>query len=167
MRLRRRFDARVQASPSRPLSHRFMQRLSPWPPTRSTHCCDACAIGWMGRQGVSDVGNQFHYYRLTPDNRILWGGYDAIYHWRGKVSAEYDSRLATWAKLAEHFFDTFPTRRTAIHSYVGRRHRHLQPSSRPASAGGSRTVSPSSSARPRSPRPWRLRPVAPTSSRST
>ena len=29
-----------------------------------------------------DIPNQFHYYRLTEDNRILWGGYDAIYYWR-------------------------------------------------------------------------------------
>ena len=32
------------------------------------------------RQGIGDSANQFHYYRLTADNRILWGGYDAIYH---------------------------------------------------------------------------------------
>jgi glycine/D-amino acid oxidase-like deaminating enzyme len=38
------------------------------------------AIGWGGRQGIFDAGNQFHYYRLTADNRMLWGGYDAIYH---------------------------------------------------------------------------------------
>ena len=29
---------------------------------------------------LSDLGNQFHYYRLSADNRILWGGYDAIYY---------------------------------------------------------------------------------------
>lgn len=65
-------------------------------------------IGWNRRQGVSDVGNQFHYYRLTGDDRILWGGYDAIYHWGGKVAAEHDHRLETWAKLAGHFLGTFP-----------------------------------------------------------
>ena len=37
------------------------------------------SIGWKGRQGLSDIPNQFHYYRLTEDNRILWGGYDAVY----------------------------------------------------------------------------------------
>ena len=40
------------------------------------------SIGWAGRQGLSDNANQFHYYRLTSDNRILWGGYDAIYYRR-------------------------------------------------------------------------------------
>ena len=38
------------------------------------------SIGWRNRQGIGDSANQFHYYRLTADNRILWGGYDAIYH---------------------------------------------------------------------------------------
>ena len=66
------------------------------------------SIGWANRQGLSDIPNQFHYYRLTEDNRILWGGYDAVYYWRGKVSSELESRPSTWAKLSRHFFETFP-----------------------------------------------------------
>jgi glycine/D-amino acid oxidase-like deaminating enzyme len=66
------------------------------------------AIGWRGRQGLGDGGNQFHYYRLTEDDRILWGGYDAIYHWRNGLRDELDQRPATFEKLAEHFFATFP-----------------------------------------------------------
>jgi glycine/D-amino acid oxidase-like deaminating enzyme len=66
------------------------------------------AIGWRNRQGVSDVANQFHYYRLSADNRILWGGYDAIYHWRNGLRDELDQRPATFELLAEHFFATFP-----------------------------------------------------------
>jgi glycine/D-amino acid oxidase-like deaminating enzyme len=65
-------------------------------------------IGWGSRQGLSDIGNQFHYYRLTADNRILWGGFDAIYYWRGKMSVEFENRPETWAKLSKQFFDTFP-----------------------------------------------------------
>ena len=65
-------------------------------------------IGWANRQGLSDITNQFHYYRLTSDNRILWGGYDAIYFWGSKVSTEQESRPETWAKLSAHFFETFP-----------------------------------------------------------
>ena len=65
-------------------------------------------IGWRNRQGLSDIANQFHYYRLTEDNRILWGGYDAVYFWRGRVAAELESRPATWATLSRHFFTTFP-----------------------------------------------------------
>ena len=42
-------------------------------------------IGWRGRQGIGDCANQFHYYRLSMDNRIVWGGYDAVYHFGRKV----------------------------------------------------------------------------------
>ncbi len=65
-------------------------------------------IGWANRQGIGDLGNQFHYYRLTADNRILWGGYDAIYHFGHHVRRTYDQRPATFVKLADHFFTTFP-----------------------------------------------------------
>jgi len=66
------------------------------------------AVGWQRRQGVGDGGNRFHYYRLTADNRILWGGYDAIYYHGGRISPERDQREATFAVLAEHFAQTFP-----------------------------------------------------------
>jgi glycine/D-amino acid oxidase-like deaminating enzyme len=66
------------------------------------------SIGWQHRQGVGETGNQFHYYRLTSDNRILWGGYDAVYYYGSKISAARDQRPATFALLAEHFFATFP-----------------------------------------------------------
>ncbi|MDH2430128.1 FAD-dependent oxidoreductase [Sphaerisporangium sp. TRM90804] len=66
------------------------------------------AVGWRNRQGIGDGANQFHYYRLTEDNRILWGGYDAVYYNGGIVREEYDQNDATFAKLAEHFFTTFP-----------------------------------------------------------
>ena len=65
-------------------------------------------IGWQRRQGVGDSANQFHYYRLTRDNRILWGGYDAIYYYGNKIAASQDQRPVTFALLAEQFFETFP-----------------------------------------------------------
>ena len=66
------------------------------------------SIGWKNREGLSEAGNQFHYYRLTKDNEILWGGYDAIYNFRGKVRHEYESSAETYAHLAEAFLETFP-----------------------------------------------------------
>ena len=66
------------------------------------------SIGWEHRQGVGDSANQFHYYRLTADNRILWGGYDAIYYYGGATGPERDQRPATFSTLASHFFGTFP-----------------------------------------------------------
>lgn len=66
------------------------------------------AIGWRGRQGLSDCANQFHYYRMSADNRIVWGGYDALYFFGGKVNPSYEERAETYRKLAAHFFITFP-----------------------------------------------------------
>ncbi|MGI9594880.1 MAG: NAD(P)/FAD-dependent oxidoreductase [Acidimicrobiales bacterium] len=65
-------------------------------------------IGWQGRQGIEDSGNQFHYYRLTGDNRILWGGYDAIYHRGNGMGLRYELQTDSHELLAGHFFDTFP-----------------------------------------------------------
>ncbi len=65
-------------------------------------------VGWRGRQGIGDCANQFHYYRLTMDNRIVWGGYDAVYHFGRKVDPAYEDRPATYRRLAAHFFLTFP-----------------------------------------------------------
>lgn len=66
------------------------------------------AVGWRGRQGISDAANQFHYYRLTSDDRIVWGGYDAVFHHWGRLDPSLDQRPETHRKLAEHFFETFP-----------------------------------------------------------
>lgn len=66
------------------------------------------SIGWANRQGIGDSANQFHYYRLTADNRILFGGYDAIYHFGGRVKPRYDERGATFELLADHLDQTFP-----------------------------------------------------------
>jgi len=66
------------------------------------------SVGWSGRQGLDDMTNQFHYYRLTSDHRILWGGYDAIYHFGRRVRPTYDQRPATFELLARQFFETFP-----------------------------------------------------------
>ena len=66
------------------------------------------AIGWARRQGCSDSNNQFHYFRLTADDRILWGGYDAIHHFGSTVGPEHDRRPATFEKLEAQFFHAFP-----------------------------------------------------------
>ncbi|MFE6727586.1 NAD(P)/FAD-dependent oxidoreductase [Streptomyces californicus] len=66
------------------------------------------SIGWKGRQGLGDSANQFHYFRLSADNRILWGGYDAIYPYGGKLNADLNQRPETFLKLAEQFFTCFP-----------------------------------------------------------
>jgi glycine/D-amino acid oxidase-like deaminating enzyme len=66
------------------------------------------AIGWHGRQGMSDANNQFHYFRQTADGRILWGGYDAIYHRNNGVAPRFDQRPTTFAMLERQFRRAFP-----------------------------------------------------------
>ncbi|MCF2528903.1 NAD(P)/FAD-dependent oxidoreductase [Yinghuangia soli] len=66
------------------------------------------AIGWTGDHGVTDSGNQFHYLRKTADGRILWGGYDAIYPFGGRVDEALTQRPATFDVLAAQFAETFP-----------------------------------------------------------
>ena len=65
-------------------------------------------IGWLENQGMTDSGNQFHYYRRTPDDRILWGGYDAVYYFGNQTSAAREQRDRSHQLLANQFFDTFP-----------------------------------------------------------
>lgn len=66
-------------------------------------------IGWEGRQGVGDSGNQFHYYRITPDNRLLWGGYDAVYSKKERPGSSLERDDFLTARLVQHMHDTFPT----------------------------------------------------------
>jgi glycine/D-amino acid oxidase-like deaminating enzyme len=75
------------------------------------------AVGWQRGQGVADSGNRFHYYRLTPPGggpgdaeggRILWGGYEAIYHFRNGMRPELEDHAPTFELLAGNFAATFP-----------------------------------------------------------
>ncbi len=74
-------------------------------PLSATHMA---SLGWADRQGVSDVGHQFHYYRLTPDDRILWGGWDALYHFGNRVGPDCEHNEPTARSLAAHLLATFP-----------------------------------------------------------
>lgn len=89
--------------------------------TEPLSAAQLASIGWSGRQGLGDSANQFHYYRLTDDNRILFGGYDAIYHYGGRVRARYEDRPQTFRRLASHFFTTFPQLEglTFTHKWAG------------------------------------------------
>ncbi|PTQ70514.1 FAD-binding oxidoreductase [Pseudomonas sp. GV071] len=66
------------------------------------------AIGWRERYGIADSGNQFHYLRKTADNRMLWGGYDAIYHYGSQRDEALTQRPQSFLRLAEQFQATFP-----------------------------------------------------------
>jgi len=67
------------------------------------------AVGWARGQGIADSGNRFHYYRLTPgEARILWGGYEAIYHFANGMRPELEDHAPTFELLAGNFAATFP-----------------------------------------------------------
>ncbi|KWX67169.1 FAD-binding oxidoreductase [Mycobacterium sp. NAZ190054] len=66
------------------------------------------SIGWTQNQGLTDAGNRFHYFRRTRDDRIVWGGYDAIYHYGNAVAPQLELRDRSHRLLARHFRETFP-----------------------------------------------------------
>ena len=66
------------------------------------------AIGWRRRQGVADVRSFFKYYRLTPDDRVLWGTSEAQYYSGNRVDATCDHSERRYAELRESFVRHFP-----------------------------------------------------------
>jgi len=63
-------------------------------------------IGWQGQEGLEDARNLIHYYRLTPDRRIVLGGGPVGLTYGGDLNA--DSNDKAWAHLEEHLFFLFP-----------------------------------------------------------
>ena len=76
--------------------------------TEPLSAAQRAAIGWEGRQGIGDAGNQFHYLRLTTDDRLLFGGYDAVYRFGQRVSPRHDQDPATFAHLEADLTAMFP-----------------------------------------------------------
>jgi glycine/D-amino acid oxidase-like deaminating enzyme len=66
------------------------------------------SLGWVERQGLTDAGNQFHYYRRTDDDRIVWGGYDAVYYRGARTLPVREQVDRSHRLLAGHFLETFP-----------------------------------------------------------
>ncbi len=66
------------------------------------------AIGWQGREGLADASNRFHYFRLSADDRILWGGFDATYHFGNGIRRSFEQDEEVHTRLARNFFETFP-----------------------------------------------------------
>lgn len=64
-------------------------------------------IGWQARQGIEDARNMIHYYRLTADNRILFGGSDARYYYGGPLDRDQDPKV--FQRLTRDLRRTFPS----------------------------------------------------------
>ena len=67
------------------------------------------AIGWAGREGIEDGRNFMHFYRLTPDNRMLMGGGPGFVPFGGRM--DHDAHPAAWQHLEEFIGATFPALR--------------------------------------------------------
>jgi glycine/D-amino acid oxidase-like deaminating enzyme len=65
-------------------------------------------IGWRHQQGVTDGRTFFNYYRLTADNRILWGTSEAMYYRGNRVDESCDHSEPHYAALKESFRRHFP-----------------------------------------------------------
>lgn len=67
------------------------------------------AIGWAGREGIEDGRNFMHFYRLTPDNRLLMGGGPGFVPFGGRLN--YDAYPPAWEHLEAFIGKTFPALR--------------------------------------------------------
>ena len=118
--------------------------------TEPLSAAQKAAVGWDGRQGVGDASNMFHYYRLTRDDRILWGGYDAVYHYGSRIDRSLEQGRDPPAARAALLRDLPAARGPAVHPPLGGRHRHLHPVQRRSSARRTTDGSPTRSATPAS-----------------
>ena len=70
---------------------------------------DRIAWGKKSRQALSDFVNMFHYFRLTKDNRITWGGGGAVrYYFNNGIDKKFMNATARYEQLALEFFRMFP-----------------------------------------------------------
>jgi len=68
------------------------------------------SIGWhKTRHALGNHANMFHYYRMTKDNRITWGGGGAVrYYFNKGTDASCADIPARFEQLSREFFETFP-----------------------------------------------------------
>jgi len=66
-------------------------------------------IGWRNRQGIEDARNLVHYYRLTPDNRLLMGGGDVGVPFGRRMDLDANERI--FRELEAYIPRVFPSLR--------------------------------------------------------
>jgi gamma-glutamylputrescine oxidase len=65
-------------------------------------------IGWHKREGVIDSRRIFNYFRLTADDRIVFGGGKPRYSWGGRTDND-PAGPAALERLARELKDIFPS----------------------------------------------------------
>ncbi len=63
-------------------------------------------IGWRGGQGIEDARNLIHYYRLTPDQRIVLGGGPVGLTANGSLDGDIDEQA--WRHLEQYLHWLWP-----------------------------------------------------------
>jgi glycine/D-amino acid oxidase-like deaminating enzyme len=76
------------------------------------------AIGWQGREAATDVRTFFNYYRLTADERIVWGTSEAAYYSGNRTDAGCDHSERHYRELRESFARHFPELRGLAFPYA-------------------------------------------------
>jgi len=68
------------------------------------------SIGWgESRHALSNEANMFHYYRITKDNRITWGGGGAVcYYYGSRTDQGVADDRSRFERLSREFLETFP-----------------------------------------------------------
>ena len=66
------------------------------------------AVGWKGRQGITDGRTFFNYYRPTADGRVLWGTSEATYYPGNRVDPSCDHSPAHYDALRQSWRRHFP-----------------------------------------------------------
>lgn len=64
-------------------------------------------IGWQGQEGLEDARNLIHYYRLSPDKRLVMGGGPVGLTWANNLAG--DNSQPAWRHLEEHIHFLFPS----------------------------------------------------------
>jgi glycine/D-amino acid oxidase-like deaminating enzyme len=64
-------------------------------------------IGWQGREGLEDARNLIHYYRITPDHRLVMGGGPVGLTWANDLGG--DRSPSAWRHLEQHMAFLFPS----------------------------------------------------------
>jgi len=78
------------------------------------------ALRWPGREGVVEARRLFNYFRLTADDRLVFGGGAPRYHWRGRAPADEHRRAL--GVLRRELAATFPeeiARHPITHLWTG------------------------------------------------
>jgi glycine/D-amino acid oxidase-like deaminating enzyme len=66
-------------------------------------------VGWKKPYSVSDVDHMFHYYRMTRDHRITWGGGGSVcYYYGSRTDPGVADPRERFERLSQTFFHTFP-----------------------------------------------------------